>query len=325
MAWEETDPNNGSRNVYVKSWTGSAWSLLGGALDRTLTNAANLPSLALRSNQPVVAFQEANNVYVRRWNNTTWVNVSNSALDTVLANPAAEPSLAIGTDNLPIVAYTESSNILVKKANGVVGSSSWLSPYGTTALDINALNIAAAPTLALKSDNNPIVAWSEASPSFNVYVKEWTGTAWVALGGSLNISTSTNAVDITVAVRSDNRPVVAWQEGGNIYVRRWNGSSWVALGTILDTVPANVAINPSLGLRSDDNPVVSWSEDSGSNYNVFVKRWSGSSWVAIGSAVDKVISATAGSPALVLKSNNTPIISWEEFDGTSNNIYVRQF
>jgi hypothetical protein len=131
------------------------------------------------------------------------------------------------------VAYTENNNVIVKKANGVVPSSVWNSPYGTTPLDLGATNLAVQPSLALKSDNNPIVAWGEASPSFNVYVKEWTASSWAALGGSLNILASTNAVNITDAIRSANRPVVAWQEGGNIYVKRWDGSGWLAVSTIL--------------------------------------------------------------------------------------------
>jgi hypothetical protein len=87
-----------------------------------------------------------------------------------------------------------------------------------------------------------------------------------------------------------------------------------------------MAGRPTLDLRSDNNPVVAWQEWNGSNDDVFVKRWTGSQWVQITTtAVDRTLSRDATNPALVLRTNNNPIIVWNEDDGTSTNIYVRQF
>jgi hypothetical protein len=327
VAWDETDATNSSQNIYVKEWTGTSWRPLGSAVDRSLANDAEHPSLALRSNLPVVAFQENNNVYVRRWSGTAWVNISNAALDSTVANDALTPSLAVEvTSNLPVVAYAENGNILVKRADGVGPSSSWLSPYGTTPLDNTASNEAYHPSLALKSDNNPIVAWYEdAGSSFNIYAKEWNGTAWVALGTTIDKTVSRDAKDIVLAIRSDNRPIVAWEEAGNIYVKRWTGSAWVSLGNTLDKTAGSEALRPALDLRSDNNPVVTWQEWNGSSYDVFVKRWTGSTWLLVATALDKTLPRDAERPAMVLKSDNNPILSWDEFDGTSETVYVKQF
>lgn len=335
IAWDESDSSTGSRNVYVKEWTGTAWRLLGGAVDRTLSNDAENPSLAIIGTvtNPVVAFQENNNVYVRWWNGSSWVNISDNALDTTLANDAVTPSLALETPRNPVVAYVEDGNILVKRANGVFPSTRWQSPYRPAPLDISAANDAFRPSLALKSDNNPIVAWYEdAGSSFNVYVKEWTGSAWVALGGSLDKAVARDAKDIVLAIRSDNRPVVAWEEAGNIFVKQWTGSAWVSLGGIIDKTPPNQALRPSLDLRSDNNPVVTWQEfvshphsGPGSSYHVYAKRWTGSAWTLVANVVDKSVYQDAERPSLVLKSDNNPIISWDEWDGTSENVYVKQY
>ena len=326
VAWQEFDST--SNNVYVKEWNGSAWNALGSAVDRNLANNAENPSIAMQTtNRPIVAFQENNNVYVRKWNNSSWANVSNSALDTVLSDSAITPSLALDAVNLPVVAYAENGNILVKKANGNVPSSVWSSPFGTTPLDINAANIASRPSLALKSDNNPIVAWYENDgSSTNVYAKEWNGSAWVALGTTLDTTASQNAKDVVLAIRSDNLPVVVWEEVGNIYVKQWNGTAWTSIGGVVDKVAANEALRPALDLRSDNNPVVTWQEGSSTNYNIYVKRWTGSKWANVStSALDKTLSQTAQRPALILKSNNNPIVAWDESDGTSTNILVKQY
>jgi hypothetical protein len=327
VAWDEVDSGNGSRNVYAKEWTGTAWNPLGGAIDRTLSNDAENPSLAMRSdNLPTVAWQEANNVYVKRWNGTIWTSIA-TQVDTTLADDALTPSLALDTTNIPVVAYAENGNIRVKKASGTSGVSTWNSPFGTTALDITATNETYRPSLALKSDNNPVVAWYEdAGTSFNIYAKEWNGAAWVALGTTIDKTSSRDAKDIVLALRTDNRPVVAWEEAGNIYVKRWTGTSWVSLGTTLDKTASNEALRPSLDLRTDNNPVVTWQEWNGTSYDVFVKRWTGSSWSQITvNAVDKTLSRNAERPSLVLKSDNNPIISWDEEDGASENVFVRQF
>jgi hypothetical protein len=328
VAWDEVDTTNGSRNVYVKEWTGTAWTAIGSAIDRTLANDAENPSLAMRTDsRPTVAFQEAGNVYVRRWIGTSWLNVSNNALDTTLANDASTPSIALDSLNLPVVAYVENGNILIKKADGNLPTSLWNSPYGTTPLDSSAANETYRPSLALKTDGNPIVAWYEdTGTSFNIYAKEWNGTAWVALGTTLDKTATQNAKDIVLAIRTDNRPVVAWEEAGNIYVKRWTGTSWVSLGNTLDKTAGNEALRPAIDLRSDNNPVVTWQEWNGSSYDVFVKRWTGSSWAQITvNPVDKTLSRNAERPSIVLKSDNNPIVSWDEEDGTSENVFVRQF
>jgi hypothetical protein len=325
VAWEEFDGS--SKNIYVKEWNGSVWNAVGGPLDRVLANNAQTPSIAMQStNRPMVAFQEANNVYVRKWNNSAWINVG-GVLDTVLSNVAATPSLALDSSNLPVVAYAENGDIFVKKATGTVLSSVWSSPFGTTPLDTDSSNQAIRPSLVLKSDNNPIIAWSETvGANSNVYAKEWNGTSWGALGGAIDNTVANNAKDIVLALRSDNRPVVAWEESGNIYVKEWTGSAWTSLGGVVDKVTANEALRPALDIRSDNNPVVTWQEGSSSNYNVFVKRWTGSSWVNVSSsALDKTLSRTAQRPAIVLKTNNNPIVAWDEADGSSENIYVEQY
>jgi hypothetical protein len=324
VAWDETDSNNGSRNVYVKVRYSNGWTLQGGALDRVIGADAENPSVALRTTNIIhVAWQENGNIYEKFFNGTTWVTqgASGGALDTVLANEAITPSLAIKTTNLPVVAFAENGDILVKQLVGTT----WTA-IGT-ALDTSLANEAYRPSLALKTDNNPIVAWYEdIGTSFNIYAKEWNGTAWIALGTTIDKTVTRDAKDIVLAIRSDNRPVVAWEEAGSIYVKRWNGTSWVAVGGTVDKTASNEALRPALDLRTDNNPVVSWQEWNGSSYDVFAKRWTGSTWVQITSTVvDKNLSRNAERPALILKSDNNPIVSWDEEDGISDNIYVRQF
>jgi hypothetical protein len=146
-----------------------------------------------------------------------------------------------------------------------------------------------------------------------------------ATGGS-----SFSAADITR--KSNNTPVIAFAESSssgtntNLIVREWNGSAWQNLGEALDRRLLNGVSQPAIAMMSNDRPVVVWVERSPSSLNgsLFVKRWSGTSWQAIGSGLDKVTANAAQNPAITLDATNSPIVAWEEFDGAGYNIYVKR-
>jgi hypothetical protein len=337
-AWQEHD--GVSDNVHVKVLGASGWVSYGTSLDVVASRDAGLPSLAVQStNLPVVAWQEFNgtsyDIRIKRRSGSNWVSYGTGAglgiaLDTTVANNAFAPSLAVDTTgttptNNPTIAWYEevgtSTNIYVKRYVGTT-----LTALGG-ALDNTAANDASNPSLALNNSANPIVAWQEFDgTSTNIYVKQWSGTAWAALGSALDMLLGNQATDPVIAIRTDGRPVVAWQENGNIYVKRWTGSVWTPVGTILDKVAANEALKPSLKLRTDNIPVVSWQEWNGSSYDVWVKRFTGSSWTLIGvTALDNNLGKDAERPSLVLRSDNNPVVGWDEVEGSSETVFVKRF
>jgi hypothetical protein len=295
----------------------------GGFLDVNTNQSAYSPSLALDSSgNPVVSWEEYDgtsyNIYVKRWNGSSWVQVG-----TFLDQGAFDPSLALDSSGNPLVSWFEwdgtSRNIYVKRWTGTA----W-EPLGGF-LDVHTNEDALWPSLALDSNGRPVVAWSEA---FNIYVKRWTGTAWEQLGGSLHVNILARLPSL--ALDSSGNPVVSWEEydgtSYNIYVKRWTGSSWVQVGTtFLDVNTDRFAYSPSLALDSSGNPVVSWTESDGTSHNIYVKRWTGSSWVQVGTTLDVNTNRHALEPSLALDSSGNPVVSWTESDGTFHNIYVKRW
>jgi hypothetical protein len=354
VAWVEdsdTTLTEPSDNIYVKGYIKNVFAPFGNALDFTVSNDASNPSISLdNAAQPVVAWVEqgsSSDVLVKRWNKAlnTWLPALTPP-DNVLNNNVYSPSLAVEkSTNVnafnPVVAWEEDNgsnrDIYVKRWNGTA----WTN-YGTgTPLDKSAANSATQPSLVLDSTNRPYVAWTErVGTTNNIYVKRWTGTAWAFVGGStgLDFSLSNEAIFPSLAIGSDNKPVVAWAEentttfNANIYVKRLVGNTWTLVGTTaIDRSLANYATSPSLDLDSSNNPIVTWEEQLASgDSNIYAKRWNSvsGSWVSLGNILDKVSSHPTSFPTLAIGTNNNPVVSWTEFDlpgSDSYNVYVKRW
>jgi hypothetical protein len=144
----------------------------------------------------------------------------------------------------------------------------------------------------------------------------------------------------SVAVAPDGRPYVAWEDksSGNdeIYLRRWSGSSWeeVGAGSATGGGISNSSSNtetPSLAIAPDGTPYIAWSDARGGNMEIYVRRWSGSSWeeVGTGSASGGGISDDSGDsslPSIAVAPDGTPYVAWN--DGSAGNlatIYIRRW
>jgi hypothetical protein len=330
VAWEEYDGNNS--NIYVKRWNGSAWVQMGGALDVTLADPANSPSLEVDSSgKPVVTWQEGFStqmkVYVKRWTGTTWSQVGTTPLNITATQSAETPSLALDAAGQPVVAWQEFYpggfyNIYVRRWTGTA----WV-VVGANPLEVKISNYAMYPSLALDSVGNPVVAWEECDASqigprdclkeSDLYVKRFTANGWQPFGRAIDVNVTNESYNSSLARKSNDRPVVTWQEANNVYVKEWTGTTWALLGNKLNT---NGGQTPVIAMRSDDKPVVAWSENGS---QVFVKFWNGSSWQSQGS----VSANTIQSFALAVGSANNPIVAYSALgnDGEASNLYLKRW
>ncbi|MEX2542370.1 MAG: Ig-like domain-containing protein [Trueperaceae bacterium] len=158
---------------------------------------------------------------------------------------------------------------------------------------------------------------------------------WVPVGGALSANDgATDTDNPALAVDGSGNPVVAWQERADeppwdIHVRRWEEGSWRPVGS--EPLSANDgttdARGPSLVLDSSGDPVVAWHEQAETSYyNVYVHRWTGSGWSAVGDALSVNAGATdASNASLALDGSDNPVVAWLEHDGATRNVYVRRW
>ena len=136
-----------------------------------------------------------------------------------------------------------------------------------------------APQLAVGAQG-PVAAWLEdVGGTDNLFVKRWTGRAWVSLGASLNLNSGHLAERPNLTLDEQGRPLVAWVEGGTdqarqAYVKRWDGQRWTLLGGgTLNLQPGHDASSASVTVDGNGNGVVAWCERTAAGRTVVVKRF----------------------------------------------------
>jgi hypothetical protein len=126
--------------------------------------------------------------------------------------------------------------------------------------------------------------------------------------------------------------VVAWAEGTSngvdVYVKRWSGSNWEPIGNALNAMPGDTPVSfPALQLDATGNPVVAFMEDDGQARNVYVWRWNGSAWEAVGGALSAKPGRThVNNLSLRLNLAGNPIVAWRELgDNSFDTAYVSRW
>ncbi len=88
--------------------------------------------------------------------------------------------------------------------------------------------------------------------------------------------------------------------------------------------------SPSVALDGSGNPVVAWADNTSEYGKIYVKRYSGSEWVDVGtkSSADGGISNNstgAWYPCLALDSSGNPVVAWSDYLSGNYEIYVKRF
>ena len=286
---------SGPGKLYAARWDGKAWQQLGDSPSKRPSSASDLPVMKLDPNgNPVMAWNElspdfnGNSVFVDRWDGARWLEVDRGSLSSDVSSASRSMDLAVTSTGEPILAW---SRQLFDPNRGTLDFNVFVGPFGGItwnraggSLNVNPERYAGSPALKLDGQNRPVVAFTEASAGFDVFVKRWTGSRWALLGDTVNGRTGL-ANSPRLALDANGNPTVAWLENQGsikVFVKRWDSKVWQPLGGFLNVDPKSYVESGSLALDLQGNPVVVWAEEiTRTQRRVYVKRWNGKAWTGL--------------------------------------------
>jgi len=194
--------------------------------------------------------------------------------------------------------------------------------------------VASTPTGLIAVGTTPTVAVIEQTKSLFVrenylYVAQWGGSSWSALGAALNINAANSGTYVSSAsVATDGtNPAACWTERidtarntmgttPQVQCSKWSGSAWVRMGTTsLNQTGSDFAYSPSLTYYSGNWYVAFTEGTQTGNINLYVKVFSsgGNSWSLVGSGSLNNNTSTGLAYHASLTSDVTNLyVAWEE-------------
>jgi Bacterial Ig-like domain/Bacterial Ig domain len=268
VSWQGRDANNANRdNQYVSRWDGTAWKMIGGALDVASRLFPTVAAIALDAGgNPVVAWAEAdsygyatpNDLYVKRWDGSNWVQLGGHL--EVNTNGAVQAiDLELDNNGNPVVAWQEyNADFIAYVKHWSATSASWESLGPTVSTK------AGTPSVVVRPNGEVLVAFTQnTGTTSKVELKRWTAFGWEALAEPLLVNAGSFAAEPSLALGTDGNPVVAWAEyatnTSSLYTARLTAQGWTYLGGALTAGANENLANPSLKLDKNNVPTLSYS------------------------------------------------------------------
>lgn len=105
--------------------------------------------------------------------------------------------------------------------------------------------------------------------------------------------------------------------------------AWLPMGGAISALAGNTpAENVTMKVGTDGVPVIAWSEFDGADNKIYVHRWNGGAWDALGTALSANFEANtpANNPSLALDGANQISVMWDEGkDQYSRNVYGKRW
>ena len=339
-------------------WSALAGSATGGGLSNSPAQAVESSVVAGPSGQ-YVAWSDSRDgqyeIYVAEHTSSGWQQLAGSAQNGGISNTigaARRPSIALNASGEPMVAYTvfngTASDIYVAQydptANG--GAGGW-DALGTS-LAVGGISDSGTADDAMITETaaGPVVAWlNTAGGVANVFVAQFTGGTWSALGSGatsgMGVSASSSSVSNLALTTDDTKVAVAWTQTVNatqqIYVRQYSGGTWNQLaGSASGNGISNSrgqAVSPTLAY-SGGNLFAAWQDNAGGIDQIYAAMFNGTAWVPAGSGANRGggVSLSLGPASQPLLSSNDGqlFLAWidNEFPSAPGNgaaVYVKSW
>lgn len=266
------------------------------------------------------------------WSLPVWLRLG--APLNVDPNIAAHvPRIALGRDERPVVIWREDEadstppvDLYVKRWDG----EAWVQLGSTLSDDPARVGpMYGEPDIAVDGAGTPVVAWTQPIRGLG-HVQRWDGTLWQGLGGGYNVDPDAPTTTVAMALDANERPWIAWSEGNGsertVHVARWTGAAWAPVGDARDRTGHDIGGSPALAFDAMQRPLVAWSQAVDADrdtFDVFVDRWNGTAWEALGSGFTGAVREDAFFPRLAVADDASVYLSFVDVRSSSRLLNVQ--
>ncbi|NRD53446.1 Ig-like domain-containing protein [Corallococcus exiguus] len=292
------------------TWTVPSYLLVGEPLFAGRIEESNISETFIRVDQdshPVVAWTQDVNAHVKRWDGERWEYLG-APLSAGTNNLLWKSALQMDVEGRPLLASLEyegpKDQIQLRRWTGTAWET--LGTPLTTTLSQGRIRWMG---LSSGARSPPLVAWYEDnSTQAQIVLRQWDGSQWTTTGSPLPMTKGAVNNYLGFDLDALGRPVFSFcelisgmPEVG--HVMRWTGSSWADLSSGLAGLPTARAVT------ADGTVLVGMKALVNGAWRSLVRKWDGSTWIAVGEPLDTIFSGMDRVIAsIALDSQQRPVV-----------------
>ncbi len=302
-------------------------------------------SLNLNSTKALV--EEKNDQFnTDSFDRSNWKWITTEVVSTESTGGSYSPSLAVDSAGNVHIAWEDWSgtdpDIFYKRWEA--STSSW---FTTEVVSTESTDISTNPSLAVDTLGNIHIAWEDWTFNYagsggdtDIFYKRWDAftSSWTTTEVVSTESTSTSRFP-TLAVDTEENVHIAWFDetdyagsgiDTDIFYKRWEASTSLWTTTeVVSTESASTSTNPSLTTDTSNDVHIAWSDATGTDWDIFYKRWDAftSSWITT-EVVSTESTGYSTNPSLATDTAGDVHIAWKDYtdyagSGTDHDIFYK--
>jgi len=252
----------------------------------------------------------------------------------VLNNPGDQINL--GTNAFFAVNAAGQVELVVNGKHYRLGTQRWINPFAVSDNISPDGQDAYVSQVAMDNNGNAIITW-EQSDGLNpqIFKSEYRGGVWTHPSSLTdNISQDGQDADYPqVAMDNNGNAIIIWQQsdGSNwqIFKSAYGGGIWTHPSSLSDNISPDGqdAYSPQVAMDNNGNVIITWYQFDGSNNQIFKSEYRGGVWTHPSSLTDNISpdGQHADYPQVAMDNNGNAIITWEQSDGSSSQIFKSEY
>src|SRR3989339_1744129 len=313
-------------SIYASKYNGTTWSAPT-ILESDQSGDASSPKVAMDATGTAIAVWYQNdgtrdNIYANKYNGTSWGGAA--LLEADNSGAAYNPRVAMDGSGNAFAVWFQSDGVNFNTWANKYNGTSWV---GAELIEADDSGNVGNPKVAVNSGGNAIAVWTQNDGTRdNIYANKYNGTSWV--GATLIETNNDGAASIPeVAIDTNGNAIAVWQQSDgvrtNIWANKYNGTSWVG-AALIETDDTASAQAPQIAFDGSGNAIAVWHQSNGVRNNIYANKYNGTSWAGA-EVIQETLSENAYTANIDMDSTGNAIAVWEEYDGTTSNIWSNTY